>query len=134
MPTGKLSPASNLRNADPLPDQSYPSEPHHQPLDRLVPAGWLVGTATAVVALGLLTLSYDAIRSLPPRQNDAAPYIRVIGLNELALAPSGRPARRPTPLPSPIDWRYLPNLPQQDPGIIPLLDEEQLTMPPATRP
>ena len=134
MPTGKPSPASNHRNADPLPNRSLPSAPRHQALDRLVPAGWLVGTATAVVALGLLTLSYDAIRSLPPRQNDAAPYIRVIGLNELALAPSGRPARRPAPRPSPIDWRYLPTLPQQDPGIMSLLDEEQLTIPQATLP
>ena len=134
MPTGKPSPASNHRSADPLPDQSRPSEPHQPPFDRLVPAGWLVGAAIAVVVLSLLTLSYDAIRGLRPQQAGATPYIRVTGLNELALAPSGRPARRPTPLPSPIDWRYLPNLPQQDPGIIPLLDEEQLTMPPAALP
>jgi hypothetical protein len=84
--------------------------------------------------LGLLTLTYDAIRGLPAGQKDAAPYIRVIGLDELALAPSGRPARRPTPGPSPIDWRYLPSLPQRDPGVIPLLNEVQLTMPQATLP
>jgi len=99
-----------------------------------VPAGWLVGAALSVVVLSLLTLSYDTVRDLSPQQDGATTYIRITGLNELALAPSGRPARRPTPLPSPIDWRYLPNLPQQDPGIIPLLDKEQLTMPPAALP
>lgn len=134
MPTGKPSPASNHRNPDSLPDQSHPSEPRHHALDRLVPAGWLVGAALSVVVLSLLTLSYDTVRDLSPQQDGATTYIRVTGLNELALAPSGRPARRPTPLPSPIDWRYLPNLPQQDPGIIPLLDKEQLTMSPAALP
>ena len=97
-------------------------------------AGWLVGVATAVVMLGLLTLTYDAIRGFSASQNDAAPCIRVIGLNELALTPSGRPARRPAPGPSPIDWRYLPTLPQRDPGVIPLLNETQLTNSQATLP
>ncbi len=134
MPTGKHSPANNHPTADPLPDQSRPAEPHHPPLDRLVPAGWLVGAALTVVAASLLTLTYDALLGIPSRQNDAAPYIRAIGLNELALAPSGRQARRPDPLPTPVDWRYLPTLPKQDPGLIPLLDEEQLTPPQAAIP
>jgi hypothetical protein len=134
MPTGKPSQASAHRNADLLPNRSHPSESRHQSLDRLVPAGWLIGAAATVVVLGLIALSYDAIRSLPPRQDMAAPYMHVIGLNELALAPSVRPARRPAPGPSPIDWRYLPTLPQQGPGIIPLLDEAQLTMPQAALP
>jgi len=96
-----------------------------------VPAGWLVGGAITIVTLCLLTLTYDGIQGFTPRPDDAAPYIRVIGLNELALVPSGRPARRPAPLPTPVDWRYLPVLPQQNPGLISLLNEEQLTTPQA---
>jgi hypothetical protein len=133
MPTGKHSPANNHPTADPLPDPSRPAKPHHQPLDRLVPAGWLVGAALAVVAASLLTLTVDARRGLPSRHNDAALF-DAIGLYELALAPSGRQARRPDLLPTPVDWRYLPILPKQDPGLIPLLDEEQLATPQAAAP
>jgi len=125
MPTGKRSPANDHPTADPLPDQS---------LDRLVPAGWLVGAALAVVAASLLTLTVDALQGISPRRKDAAPYMRAIGLNELALVPAGRQARRPDPLPTPVDWRYLPTLPKQDPGVIPLLDKEQLTPPQAAIP
>ena len=134
MPTGKPSPASNHRNPDSLPDQSRPSEPRHHALDRLVPAGWLVGAALSVVVLSLLTLSYDTVRDLSPQQDGAVIAPRNNRLTILALTPSGRPARRPTLLPSPVDWRYLPTLPQQDPGIMSLLDEEQLTIPQATLP
>lgn len=133
MPTGKRSPADKYPTVDPLPDQSRPAKPYHQPLDRLVPAGWLVGAALAVVAASLLTLTVDALRGIPTRQNDVALF-RAIGLYELALTPSGRQARRPDPLPTPVDWRYLPNLPKQDPGLIRLLDEEQLTPPQAASP
>ena len=88
----------------------------------------------AVVVVSLLTLTYDTLRDIPPRPDDAVPFFRVIGLNELVLVPSGRQARRPDPLPTPIDWRYLPILPQQDPGLISLLDEEQLSAPQAAIP
>jgi len=94
----------------------------------------MVGAALAVVVASLLTLTVDALQGISSRQNDAAPYIRAIGLNELALAPSGRQARRPDPLPTPVDWRYLPTLLKQDPGLIPLLDKEQLTPPQAAIP
>ena len=133
MPTGRHSPANNHPTVDPLPVQSRPAEPHHQSLDRLVPAGWLLGAALAVVAVSLLTLTVDALQGIPSRQNDAALF-HAIGLYELALAPSGRQARHPDPLPTPVDWRYLPILPKQDPGFIPLLDEEQLTTPLAAIP
>lgn len=132
MPTGKRSPASNHQSADPLPDQVYRTEQDHLPVDRLVPAGWLVGIAMAAVMLCLLTLTYDEVRAIAPQQDYTAQTIRVIGLNELALTPSGRPERRPAPLPTPLDWRYLPTLPQQNPGLLPLLHEDQLISPQAT--
>ena len=132
MPTGKRLPASSHRSADPLPGRLVLTEQLHPAADRLGPAGWLVGFAMAAVTLCLLTLTYDEVRAISPQQDITAQTFRVIGLNELALTPSGRPARRPPPLPGPLDWRYLPTLPQQDPGLLPLLHEDQLTSPQAT--
>ena len=134
MPTGKHSPANDRPTADPLPDSSRPAETDRQPLDRLVPAGWLLGIALTVVSLCVLTLTYDTLRGVFPPPDQDAPLLHAIGLNELALVPSGRPARRPALSSSPIDWRFGPIFPKQDPGSIPLLEAEQLATPQAAAP
>lgn len=129
MPTGKHSPANNRPGPEPTPDSSRPSEPDRLPLDRLVPAGWLLGITLAMVGICFLTLTYDTLRGVFPPPDQAAPLLHTIGLSELALVPSGRPARRPALASSPIDWRYGPVLPRQAPELIPLLKAEQFATP-----
>lgn len=126
MPTGKHSPANDRPGPEPTPDSPRPSEPDRFPLDRLVPAGWLLGIALTVVSLCVLTLTYDTFRGVFPPPDQAAPLLHAIGLNELALVPSGRPARRPALSSSPIDWRFGPVFPRQAPESIPLLEAEHL--------
>jgi len=117
-----------------MPDSPRPAEPDRFPLDRLVPAGWLLGIALTVVSLCVLTLTYDTFSGVFPPPDQAAPLLHAIGLNELALVPSGRPARRPVISSSPIDWRYGPVLPRQAPELIPLLESELLATPRVTAP
>jgi hypothetical protein len=99
-----------------------------------VPAGWLLGIALTVVSLCVLTVTCDTLRGVFPPTDLAAPLFHVIGLNELALVPSGRPARRPVLTPSPIDWRYGPVLPRQAPEVIPLLKTAPFDTPRAAAP
>ena len=134
MPTGKHSPANDRPVPESTPDSPRPTEPDRFPLDRLVPAGWLLGIALTVVSLCVLTLTYDTFRGVFPPPDQAAPLLHAIGLNELALVPSGRPARRPVLTPSPIDWRYGPVLPRQAPEVIPLLNTAPFETPRAARP
>jgi hypothetical protein len=134
MPTGKHSPANNRPGLEPSPDSPHPSEPDRFSPDRLVPAGWLLGIALTVVGLCFLTLTYDTLRGVFPPPAQAAPLLHAIGLNELALVPSGRPERRPALPPSPIDWRYGPDLPRQAPELIPLLKAEQFASPQGAAP
>ncbi len=129
MPTGKHSPAKDRPVPEAAPDSPRPSEPDRFPMDRLVPAGWLLGIALTVVSLCVLTLTYDTFSGIFPPTDQAAPLLHAIGLNELALVPSGRPARRPTLSSSPIDWRFGPVFPRQAPESIPLLEAEHLAAP-----
>lgn len=129
MPTGKRSPANDRPTPEPTPDPPRPCEPDRFPLDRLVPAGWLLGIALTVVSLCVLTLTFDTLRGVFPPTDQAAPLLHAIGLNELALVPSGRPARRPALSSSPIDWRYGPVFPRQAPELVPLLEAEHLAAP-----
>jgi hypothetical protein len=104
--------------------------PHHGPADRLKLAGWLVGAAIGVMMLAAAITALDALQGLrQDRQDDIALY-RACGLSEIALAPAGRPAHGPVSLPGSIDWRFLPSLPEGDPGSIRLLDNGRLAVPP----
>lgn len=134
MPTGKPSPANNRPDPEPTPDSPHFSETDRDSQDRLVPAGWLLGLALTVVSLCVLTLTYDTVCGVFPPPDQAAPLLHAIGLNELALVPSGRPARRPALSSSPIDWRYGPVLPRQAPEVIPLLQTAPFDTPRAATP
>lgn len=87
-----------------------------------------------MVTLVMVILTADTIKGLYPREDQATLFYHAIGLNELALTPSGRQARRPAPLPTAVDWRYDPALPKQPPGLIPLLDQRMLTTPKVVAP
>jgi hypothetical protein len=104
------------------------------PVDRLRAAGWLVGLAAGIVVLCILTVTLDSVRGFSPQPDAAASLCRAIGLCELALTSAGREARRPDGLPTSIDWRYLPALPRDDPGVFPLLDAGQLATTQAATP
>jgi hypothetical protein len=82
----------------------------------------------------VVTLGVDTLRGVRTHEDQAAALYRAIGLNELALTPSGRQARRPAQLPTAIDWRYDPALPKQAPEEILLLERNQLTAPEAIAP
>ena len=71
-------------------------------------------------------LTFDTVRSRLPNRGMMISIYRAIGLNEIALTPSGRQTRRPSPLPMTTDGRYLPSLPNRDPGIVPPLDTLQM--------
>lgn len=134
MTTGKPSPASDPRPPDLWPDLSEESAPPSPAADRLRSAGGLVVAAVGIVMACLFTVALDGIRGFSPRPDAAALFYRTIGLSELALTPAGRQGRRPDPLPLSIDGRYLPLLPQEDPGVLPLLKAGQLTASRTTTP
>ena len=127
MAIGKHLPA-NDRPADnhgPPPPISTPGR-SLKAADRLGHAGWLAGSAVALVVLAILTVMVDMHRSNPLQLAKINTLYRAIGLGDLALTPSGREARRPSPGPMAIEGRYLPLLPKRDPGLIPPLNAEVL--------
>ena len=99
------------------------------PADRIRSAGWLAGAAAAMVIVCLITVALDGIRAAAPRPDAAAVLHRAIGLSELALVPSGQLARRTDALPVSADGRYLPTLPRETPGVVPLMDAGRLAAP-----
>ena len=134
MTTGKPSPASAPHPADPRPEALREWASRHPAGDRLRSAGWLVVTAVGIVAAGFLTVALDGIRGRAAQPDAAASLYRAIGLNELALTPAGRQERRSDSIPMRIDGRFLPSLPQQNPGVLPLLESGQLAAPRAAAP
>ena len=134
MTTGKPSPASAPRPPDSRPKPSRGCASPHPASDRLRSAGWLVVAAASILAACFLTVALDEVRGSAARTDAAALFYRAIGLNELALTPSGRQGRRPDFLSVRIDGRFLPVLPRENPDVLPLLEAEKLTPPGATAP
>ena len=96
------------------------------PTDGLRSAGWLAGVAAAMVIVCFITGALDGIRGAFHRSGEAIAFYSVIGLNELALVPSGQFARHPDFLAVSGDGRYLPTLPRETPGVVPLMDADRL--------
>jgi hypothetical protein len=97
--------------------------------DRLETAAWLVGTAAALVVMAAVVAAGDLLRSAPAPSSKALRLYRALDLNEVALTPAGRRERGPGRPWTTIDGRFLPTLPQQDPGLIRLLEAEPLLHP-----
>lgn len=129
MTIGKRSPASNPRKASPPLNATPTGLRGPVPADRLGAAAWLVRAAVGLVVMAVVVAAGDGLwRATAPPENGIRLY-RALGLNEVALTPAGRRERAPGFNPTSIDWRFLPTLPQKDPGLIRLLGTEPLLRP-----
>jgi hypothetical protein len=93
----------------------------------------VVAAAAGLVVLAVVVAAGDGIRGLATPPAATLRLYRTLGLSEPGLTPAGRREGHPARYPAAIDWRYLPSLPQQDPGLIRPLEKERLiraTVPP----
>lgn len=128
MTTGKNLPAKGDRRAEFRGDERGDPTAHHPP-DYLRFGSRLLAAITAILTICILTVVLDEFRTFAPKPDPAGMVYRAMGLSEPALIPAGRHERQPHFLPSPVDGRYLPLLPREIPGVLPLLDAGQLTSP-----
>ena len=103
--------------------------PDSGPADGLGAAAWMIGTAAFLVVMAVVVAAADGLRSAAAPPAKTLRLYRALGLNEVALTPAGRRERGPAHRPATTDWRFLPGLPQQDPGLIRLLEAEALLRP-----
>jgi len=128
MTTGKNLPAKGDRRAELRGDAGGDPTPHYPP-DFLRFGSWLLVAITAILTACILTVVLDEVRTFTPKPDPAGMFYRAIGLSEPALIPAGRHERQPHFLPTAVDGRYLPLLPRETPGGLPLLDAGQLSSP-----
>lgn len=81
--------------------------------------------AAGLTMLAAAAAAGDALWRLGQHPERMTALYGAIGLSEIPLVPAGRQARRPVPMPAAVDWRFLPSLPDQDPGLVRLLDNAQ---------